>query len=153
MTEINLKILELINEDKSLKEIASVLDMTEKQLYLRIRQIINYGYSLEPIYTGDSDIYYKINTRDINKIHDNQISLKVPTDLKQLRCIAISDLHFGNVKADIDLLKRVYDYAAKNDIHIIFNCGDFLEGIHTCDRKNINNIYDPDRYSLSHPLP
>ena len=42
MTEINLKVLQLINENKSLKEIASTLNLTEKQLFVRIKQIINY---------------------------------------------------------------------------------------------------------------
>ena len=152
MTEMNLKILKLINEDKSLKEIASILGMSEKQLYVRIRQIINYGYSLNPIYTSDSDIYYKINTKEIDKPVDNQLTLKVPSDLKQLRCIAISDLHLGNVKANIDLLKRVYDYATKNDIRTIFNCGDFVEGVHTSDKKHLSTIYDQIEYVIDkHP--
>jgi len=142
MTEMNLKVLELINENKSLKEIASILKMSEKQLYIRIKQLINYGYFLEPTYAYDSDIYYKVNTRNINKEKENNITIKVPVDLKEFRCIAISDLHIGNVKSDIDLIKKVYDYAAKNDIHVIFNCGDLIEGIHTCDKRNLNNIHD-----------
>lgn len=148
MTELNLKILDLINENKSLKEMSSILGLSEKQLYIRIRQIINYGYSLEPNYTYDSDIYYKINTRNISKISDNNITINVPTDLKQLRCIAISDLHIGNINSNIDLLKKVYDYAAKNNIHVIFNCGDLLEGMHTCDKRNINSIYDQIEYVI-----
>ena len=152
MTELNLRVLNLINENKSLKEIATILNLTEKQLYIRIRQIINYGYILEPTYTYDSDIYYKSNTRDITKENSNNLTLKVPTDLKQLKCIAISDLHIGNINSDIDLLKRVYDYASKNDIHVIFNCGDILEGVHACDKRNINNIYDQIEYIIQkHP--
>ena len=138
MTEMNLKVLDMINENKSLKEIANILKTSEKQLYIRIKQLINYGYFLEPIYTYDSDIYYKVNTKNISKEKENNITIKVPTDLKELRCIAISDLHIGNVKSDIDLIKKVYDYAAKNDIHVIFNCGDLIEGIHTCDKRNLS---------------
>ena len=148
MTEMNLKVLSLINENKSLKEIANELKMSEKQLYVRIRQLISYGYFLEPSYTHNSDIYYKINTKDINKQKQNIITLQTPVDLKELKCIAISDLHVGNINSDIDLLKRVYDYAAKNDIHIIFNCGDLIEGIHSCDKRNINNIYDQIEYLI-----
>lgn len=148
MTEMNLKVLSLINENKSLKEIANDLKKSEKQLYIRIKQLINYGYFLEPTYTCDSDICYKLNTKNINKEKDNNVTIKVPTDLKELRCIAISDLHVGNINSDIDLLKRVYDYAAKNNIHIIFNCGDIIEGIHSCDKRNINNIYDQIEYVI-----
>lgn len=148
MTEMNLKVLSLINENKSLKEIANELKMSEKQLYMRIRQLISYGYFLEPSYTCDSDIYYKINTKNINKEKQNTITLQTPIDLKELRCIAISDLHIGNINSDINLLKRVYDYASKNNIHIIFNCGDLIEGIHSCDKRNINNIYDQIEYVI-----
>ena len=148
MTEMNLKVLNLINDKRSLKEIARELKMSEKQLYIRIKQIINYGYFLEPTYTYDSDIYYHINTKDVNKEKENNITIKVPTELKELRCIAISDLHIGNINSDIDLLKKVYDYAAKNNIHVIFNCGDLIEGIHTCDKRNINNIHDQIEYVI-----
>lgn len=148
MTEMNLKVLDLINENKSLKEIASILKMSEKQLYIRIRQLISYGYFIEPIYTYDSDIYYKINTKNISKEKNNNITLQTPVELKELRCIAVSDLHIGNTNADINLLKRVYDYAIKNDIHIIFNCGDLIEGIHSCDKRNIKNIHDQIEYVI-----
>lgn len=148
MTEMNLKVLGLIKENKSLKEIANELKMSEKQLYIRIRQLINYGYLLEPTYTHNSDIYYKTNTKNIKKAKDSSITIDVPVDLKELRCIAISDLHIGNINSDIDLLKKVYDYAAKNDIHIIFNCGDLIEGIHTCDKRNISNIHDQVEYVI-----
>lgn len=148
MTELNLKVLDLINKNKSLKEIASELKIIEKQVYIIIKQLINYGYFLEPTYTHNSDIFYNINTKNINKQKDNNITIDVPIELKQIRCIAISDLHIGNVNSDIDLLKRVYDYAAKNNIHVIFNCGDLIEGIHTCDKRNINNIYDQVEYVI-----
>lgn len=152
MTEMNLKVIDLINENKSLKEIASILKMSEKQVYMRIRKIINYGYSLEPFYTNKSDIYYQLNKKKLIKQSNSDITINVPTNLKELRCLAISDMHIGNVNSDIDLLKRVYDYAVKNNINIIFNCGDILEGVNSGDQKNINNIHDQIEYLIEkHP--
>ena len=95
MTEFNLQILDLINENKSLKEIASILKITEKQLYINIREIINYGYSIESEYMYDADIYYKINKRKIMDKINNNVVIKVPTDLKKITCLAISDIHIG----------------------------------------------------------
>lgn len=147
MTELNLKILELINENKNLKEIASILNMSEKQLFIRIKQILNYGYNLVPSYSYNSDIYYKLK-KDLDENNKNSISIKIPKSEKEFRCIALSDIHIGNKESDIDLLKRVYEYAAKNNINIIFNCGDLLEGVHTTDRRNIDNIHEQIDYLL-----
>ena len=66
MTDINKRIIELIKQNKSMKEICFLLGMSEKQLYIRIKQIIKYGYQLIPSYSYNSDIYYKIETGFIN---------------------------------------------------------------------------------------
>ena len=60
MTEINNKIIKMIEENKSLKEISILLGLSEKQVYVRIRQIINYGYQVISRYSYNADIYYKI---------------------------------------------------------------------------------------------
>ena len=60
MTDINLQVLELIKQNKSLKEISSTLDLTEKQLFIRIKQLINYGYNMDSTYYYDADISYNI---------------------------------------------------------------------------------------------
>ena len=44
MTEVNKEIIRLINENKNMKEISQILNISLKQLYVRIKQIIEYGY-------------------------------------------------------------------------------------------------------------
>lgn len=151
MTEVNLRVLELIKENKSLKEIAKILNMSEKQLYIRIKQLINYGYQLVPSYNYNSDIYYKIE-KGIYVPRNNEISIKVSSSNKEFRCIIISDTHIGNVDSNMDLVKIVYEYASKNGINIIFNCGDLIEGICSSDKKNIKDIYGQiETYLKKHP--
>lgn len=140
MTDINKIIIELLKENRSMKYISKELNISEKQLYVRLKQIVNYGYQLVPSYCFNSDIYYRIE-KGIYIPKENELSIKVPSSNKEFRCIVISDIHIGNIGSDIDLLKIVYDYAAKHGINIIFNCGDSIEGVHSSDKKNISDIY------------
>lgn len=140
MTEVNLKVLELIKENKSLKEIAKILNLSEKQLYIRIKHLINYGYQLVPSYKYNSDICYKIEKGFYIPV-ENEIRIKTPNSNKEFRCIIISDTHIGNIDSSMDLIKIVYEYASKKGINIIFNCGDIIEGTYSNDKKNLKDIY------------
>lgn len=140
MTDINKSIIELIEQNKSIKEISSILGISEKQFFVRLKQIINYGYQIVPSYSYDSSIHYKI-VRDNYIKENNTIKIEMPSSIKKFRCIVISDTHIGNFDSDINLFKRVYEYASKNNINTILNCGDILEGVHTSDSKKIKNIY------------
>ena len=138
MTDINKKILELIKQNKNMKEIAREINLTEKQLYVRIKQIINYGYQLESTYNYNSDIYYNISTGE--KLENKSFSISMPRKEKKFKCLVISDLHIGNVASDLDLLKILYEYASKNGINYILNCGDLIEGDYTTDKKSISDL-------------
>ena len=140
MNEINLKIIELIGQNKSMKEISSILNISEKQLYIRIKQIINYGYNLIPSYSYNSDIYYSFEKKEHH--HDKKnISIMMKKEDNQFRCLIISDLHIGSSEADIKLIDTVYDYATKNGINIILNCGDSVEGDYTTTSKSLKDIH------------
>ena len=137
MTEMNKKIIDLINQNISMKGIAAILNISEKQLYLRIKQIINYGYQLHPSYSYNSDIYYDITNIDSPL---NSIKISLPKKESVFKCLVISDLHVGNYKSNLNLVNYVYDYASKKGINYIFICGDNIEGDYTCDKKNIKDI-------------
>ena len=110
MTDINKSIIEMLNENRNIKDIAHKLNISEKQLYVRLKQIINYGYQLVPSYCYNSDIYYKIE-KGVYTPRENEISIKIPSSNKEFRCLVISDLHIGNIASDIELVKIVYEYA------------------------------------------
>lgn len=138
MTDINNNIVELLLQHKSIKEIACLLCLSEKQVYMRIKQIIGYGYNFKPEYISNSDIHYIINKK-YNEEKSNSIKINMLND-KEFRCIIISDTHIGNIGYDMDLIKWIYEYAAKNDIHIIFNCGDFIDGVHSTNRRVLTDL-------------
>lgn len=141
MTGINAIVVYLLYQNKGIKEITDILGITEKQLYVRINQIIKRGYNIKPSYNYNSDIFYNI-VDDLFEKEKNFIRINMENNNNIFKCLVISDTHIGNIDSNIDLLKIIYEYAAKEEINIILNCGDLIEGTHTTDRKNINNIYD-----------
>ena len=138
MSDTNIKIIELIKQNYSMKTISYMMNMSEKQLYVRIKQIIDYGYNIKPSYDYNSDIYYKITSEDSNT--NFNVSISLPRKQQKFKCLVISDLHIGNRDSDLSLLKRVYDYASKNSINYIFICGDNIEGDYTSDVKRIKSV-------------
>ena len=137
MTDINRRILELIAQNKSMREISSELGITEKQLYIRIKQLINYGYQLEPSYSYTADVYYQIVYGFPRR--DNKFSISIPKKEKIFKCLVYSDLHVGNINSAINLLNYLYEYASKNGIYYILNCGDIIEGDYTTAKKSIKD--------------
>ena len=139
MTDINKNIIDLIGKNKSMKEICEILNISEKQLFIRIKSLINYGYNIESIYNYDSDISYKLK-RESNSIEKNRVNIE---NLKgnNFRALVIADLHIGSVDSDIKLVDRVYEYAIKNGINNILVCGDNIEGDYTTTPKNIKDFH------------
>lgn len=151
MTELNLKILELLKENKNLREISHILSISIKEVYISIKQLMDYGYRLEPSYSYNSDIYYNFPKKDMNADR-NSLDIKISKTDNYFRCLVVSDLHIGSTDSDIRLMDMVYDYAVRNGIHYIFNCGDVIEGDYTTSGKMIHNIHDQLEYFIKkHP--
>jgi len=136
MSELNKKIIYLLFKHKSIQEIAQKLNISEKEVYINIKEIILYGKQIRPIYYYDSKIRY-----EQGKVEENNKEeiLLGPND-KTFRCLVVSDLHIGSADADIELMNYVYDYAAKNEINNILNCGDLIEGIYASGKKSIKSV-------------
>ena len=139
MTEQSLNVLKLINENKNIKQISQILNISEKQVYLIIKRLITSGYNIEPSYSYSSDIFYKLK-KEIHDPDKNKVSIKMPHEENIFRCLVISDLHIGATDSDIKLVDKVYEYAIKNGINVILNCGDSIEGDYTSDKKSINEV-------------
>lgn len=143
MNKEDLIILDLISKNISMKEIANNLNISEKQLYIKIKKIINYGYKIDTKYSYDGSICYQLNNED-----EKKYEIRMNEEKNTFKCLVISDLHIGSIDSDIKLVDIVYDYAIKNGIHIILNCGDFIEGDYTTTEKSILNIHDQLEYLI-----
>lgn len=144
MDEQTLKLLQYIKEGKTCNEICVGLNISNNELYEHLNNLKNKGFFFKRKYYGNGTITYK-TIRDlsgINKLKKSAFN-SIITEHKdeQMRCLVISDLHFGNSLESIELLNRAYNYCVKNGIHIVLCCGDMIDGTFSKVEQNIEDIY------------
>ena len=135
MSELNKQIIYLLFKNKNICQIAEKLNITEKEVYQNIKEILSFGKKIKPVYYYDSSIRYEKGVEEPNKVE-----IKLHNNDKAFRCLVVSDLHIGNKNSNIYLLDEVYEYAAKNGIRNILNCGDLIEGVYTSGTKSIKSV-------------
>ena len=126
MTDINFILLSLIKNNYSNEEICKKLNITNKELKRRIESLKYEGFNICKSYNYDAQNKYilnkkKLNSEEIVTIHSNP-------NQKDFRALVIADNHIGHVKDNLSYTEIMYDYCKKNDIRIIFHCGDLLNG-------------------------
>lgn len=125
MSDLNIKILELIRENKSINEIQEILKIGPKKLMIQLRTIASEGYFINKQINSDGNIILKLKTDFVRQKFNINLD-----DKEELRVIFISDLHLGRKKDRLDYLDAVYNYAIKNNIGIIINLGDVVENVY-----------------------
>ena len=135
MTEKELMIFEMIECGYSLNEMAYMLKLSPRQVHKKIQKLINEGYFISPIYYDDGSIKYSFEENNLK--HTLNLSIN---DSHKFKALVISDMHVGNSLENLDYINRTYDYARDNDIHVIFNLGDLIDGNFTRGEQTINNI-------------
>lgn len=126
------QILNMIKNEYTLNEIANELWLSPKKTYKLIQSIIDDGFLLYPIYYDDGNIKYVLGDEKVIKLFSVYDS--------NFRALVISDLHIGNTCENLNYLYRVYNYARDNNIHIIINCGDVIDGLFGKSEKTIDDI-------------
>ena len=146
MTDINKKLLDLINQEKSLNEIANIMHLSHKQIYARLKNMKNHGFEFNRNYFYDGNIKYQqiFNPKD----KQNNISLITKNTDQDINIMLISDIHLGSKFERLDLLNKIYDYCIKKDIHIIINTGDLIDGINFGNDKKLNTFPEQIDYLL-----
>lgn len=151
-------LIELIQKNKTCNEICEILDVSNKQLYNYINILENQGYLLKRKYYANGDIIYSmLNSIDaINNLYnhlatDSTTIITRPTS-NVLKCLVISDLHYGNSLERLDLVEKAYDYCTKETIHTVFCCGDMVDGTFSAVDQTIKDTHDQVKYFLqNHP--
>ena len=118
-------ILNLINEGKSVEEIGSILNISRNTLYHYLIKLKNKGYSFLSKYYINGNIDYQL-IKTLN--YDNEYNLITDKESNEIKLMVISDLHLGSLYEDRRLIESIYNYCINNDIHVILNIGDFVEG-------------------------
>lgn len=130
-------ILKLIEEGHSIDEIQSIMNLSNRQFSDELKKLKELGYNFQRQFFSDGRIIIKTN----KTLNFNEHSKKTRIIVKDriLKAIFISDLHIGSIYERPDLLRIVYEYADKHDIHIIFNAGDLVHGIYNDQPDEILN--------------
>ena len=135
MTEKELMIFEMIECGYNLNEMAYMLKLSPRQVHQKIQKLINEGYFICPIYFDDGNIKYSFEENDLK----HTLSLSIG-DSHKFKALVVSDMHVGNCLENFDYIYKAYDYARDNDIHVIFNLGDLIDGNFTRGQQKVSNI-------------
>lgn len=134
MSEIMDKVLELIGQGISLNEIQTRLSLSNREFSDILKQLRHNGYNYAKTYFSDGKILVKLNKSLNFNPESNTIRINVKD--RVLRAVFISDLHIGSIYERPDLLKVVFNYMKRHDIHTLFNGGDVIENVYE-DRQDI----------------
>ena len=148
MSETNQKIMNMILQNASVNEISKATGLSNKQLFYRLNMLRVKGYNFSRKYYYDGEIVYKLQ-----KGFDNpkEISLLTSPSDKEFKAVFISDLHLSNKHDRVDLLNQIYDFCAKEGIHIIINGGDIIDGFLGFENlKKFKTIEEQINYFLKH---
>ena len=130
-------LLTLLEQGISCNEICQTLHISNRQLYNNLTNIKNKGFLFSRKYKSNGDILYQTT----NYIPDEDNTNVIKLEEQYIKILVMSDLHFGNEKERLDRINRIYDYCTRNNIHIIFCCGDFLDGTYSQGVQTIKEFY------------
>lgn len=127
MTEKQLEILKYLKEQITINSLAKNTGLSQKQIYQRILSLEDYGYNVTRKDFATGDVRFSVSN-DVSKPKDDSKIIYTLPQTYDFRAIVISDTHLGNTLERLDVLDALYNYYDKEKIHVIFNCGDFLNG-------------------------
>ena len=137
MTEQNRKLYDMIKENQSLDTIKKELQLTEKQIYRRVRTLIETGIRIDRNFYIDGHYQYKTPEGSIPNYFE------LYTDSLKNEFLMISDTHFAHRLESIESLYACYEYAKDHHIHTIFHAGDLIEGEkYQCVQETLTNVLD-----------
>ncbi len=145
MKEADNRLFNIILEKEYLNNIARTLKKSPIEAHKRIKRLEQKGCLFNRTYYDNGDIKHTLKMKLTKPLmHTAYLKLSDPNEFK---CVVLSDMHDGHRLADIRLADYVYEHCIKNDIHVIINCGDFIDG--SCGDTRQKIIRSP-REQLEH---
>lgn len=130
MKDETIKLIQLINENKSISEITSEMNLSKRQLFQRMTMLKQSGYVVDKNYYYNGDIKYSLSNPFTDSNKTNKLTINTPDNIKRIRMVLTSDSHYGNIQENLECTDRMFDYCINENINLIFHLGDFFEGVH-----------------------
>ena len=131
-------ILSLIDEGMSINQISYLLNISNKEIYYYLSLLRFNGFNVLEKYYANGDTGYELikNAKFKDKLKNTIITEHSSNEFDLL---IVSDFHLGSLYERYDLIRDIYiNYCLQNDIHIVLNIGDLVEGV-----VNLPNIKIP----------
>lgn len=113
------RIYKLTKKEKTVDELAEILEMKDYEVLGLIHLMRESGYIIDCV---DRKIIQTQN--DLV----NKEGFFIPKDKSHIKFLALSDTHCGSKWDNLDLIKHAYDIAEKEDCDFVTHSGDILEG-------------------------
>lgn len=144
MENLEIKLLDMLKMNKSMYEINKELGTSNDDIYKMLFDIKS-KYSEFKSIINKGNIQYT-NFYDLFKNDNTYINMDSDND--KIRIMLISDLHLCHQNESLKAVNAMYDYVVKNNIKLIFNLGDFIEGYNSNKQCKFDNYKRQTRYAL-----
>ena len=142
MSELAVKLLELIKEGYMINDISHELGISHQEIYKIFRDLKQIGMKFDKRYYEDGEMIY-IPKKDLSySTKKSSANIITNQSCEHIKLMVISDLHIGSMYECIDKIHMTYEYCKNNNIHIIINAGDFLDGV-TIGREECKKFLNP----------
>lgn len=147
------QLIKLLRANSSTEQICETLGISVNQFYEELLKLKNKGIFHTRQYYSDGSIRYRSKVKAVSfwkNVNDFKNNRPIITGYSEnnIKLMLISDLHFGNTLERVDLINRVYDYCAKNDINIILCGGDLVDGSFSIGNQKISDLYEQAEYFI-----
>lgn len=157
MTAIDYEIIRLINKGYSCNDIINYLQIPAYELWRIIENFKKYNVFFKRKFYADGEMFYM--SSQIPLIPNNEVSIITEDGTTELVVLLMSDLHLGkdgtrsinNRGERLDLIAKCKEYCKANNIHIIFNGGDFIDGIFD-NEQYISDLVSYQKNQINHAL-
>lgn len=147
LTDNAVKILGMINEGFSLSQISYLLNISYEEIFNSLTLLHFNGFNISKKYYANGDMVFSLikHSKFTNK---NKNAIITEPNENDFEILVISDFHLGSLYERIDLINEFYyNYCKENNIHIVLNIGDILEGV-----INLSNVKIPWDEQVFHAL-
>lgn len=118
-------LLDYINNGYTAAEMAYKLGIHDLDLYQHINKLKRDGYIISRKLYCDGNFKYELKNSLKNRAYT---TIYTRPKEKKVRILCMSDLHYTSLNENNEMIHKAYDYAKKNDIKLIFLCGDIFHG-------------------------